>query len=270
MRLPIEKATSILQLFVESMSIRSIERVSQVHHDTILRLLVLAGQRCEKLMDSTMRDLPCRRVQCDEIWTFVGKKARHVRKGDAAELGDARIFVAMDADTKLVLVFLIGKRSSENTQTFIRDLHKRTANRIQLTTDAFIFYRKAVEESFGADIVLRHWRGSYGLFLGERVELLRQQGDNYRRALGISDTYSGLYTGLSNDDLKVTTGHMVSKLQDLELDANKKEGRLGVELDNHKIRQEKYNASIEGCEQEVSIGNWWSPQAMPTAQGLPM
>ncbi len=152
MRLPIEKAASILQLLVEGMSVRSIERVTQVHRDTILRLLLLAGKRCEKLMDETMRELPCKRVQCDEIWTFVGKKAKHVRKGDSAELGDAWIFVALDADTKLVPVFLVGKRSSENTQAFIRDLYKRTASRMQLTTDAFIFYRKAVEESFGSYI----------------------------------------------------------------------------------------------------------------------
>jgi IS1 family transposase len=118
-----------------------------------------------------MRDLPCRRIQCDEIWTFVGKKARHVRKGEAAELGDAWIFVALDADTKLVPVFLVGKRSSENTQAFIRDLHSRTAKRIQLTTDAYIFYRKAVEESFGAEIdfaQLTKLFGDYGQVGNER------------------------------------------------------------------------------------------------------
>lgn len=167
MRLPMDKATSILQLLVEGMSVRSIERVTQVHRDTILRLLLLAGERCEKLMDARMRNLPCRRVQCDEIWTFVGKKARHVRKGDDPQLGDAWIFVALDADSKLVPVFLVGKRSSVNTQSFIYDVYKRMATRIQLTTDAYIFYRKAVEESFGSDVdfaQLTKLFGDYGQF----------------------------------------------------------------------------------------------------------
>jgi IS1 family transposase len=118
-------------------------------------------------MDERMRDLPCRRIQCDEIWTFVGKKARHVRKGDDHQLGDAWIFVALDADTKLIPAFLVGKRSSVNTQSFIYDVYKRMANRIQLTTDAYIFYRKAVEESFGSDVdfaQLTKLYGDYGQF----------------------------------------------------------------------------------------------------------
>jgi IS1 family transposase len=101
----------------------------------------------------------------------VGKKKRHVKPGDAPELGDQWVFVALDADTKLVPVFLVGKRSSENTQAFIHDLHQRTANRIQLTTDAFHLYRKAVEQSFGADIdfaQLTKLYGDYGQFGNER------------------------------------------------------------------------------------------------------
>ena len=78
MRLPMDKAATVLQLLLEGMSVRSVERVTQVHRDTILRLLVLAGERCTKLMDKKMRALRCKRVQCDEIWGFVGKKARHV------------------------------------------------------------------------------------------------------------------------------------------------------------------------------------------------
>lgn len=145
-----DRAITALQLLLEGNSIRSTERITNLDRNTIMRMLILAGERCEKLMDEKMRELPCRYIQCDEIWSFVGKKARHVRKDDPAEFGDQWIFVALDADTKLVPTFRIGKRSSENTQSFIHDLCQRTTNRIQLTTDAFIFYRKAVEESFGA------------------------------------------------------------------------------------------------------------------------
>jgi transposase-like protein/IS1 family transposase len=147
-----DKAALAIQLLIEGNSIRSTERITKLDRNTIMRVLILAGQRCEKLMDAKMRELPCRRIQCDEIWTYVGKKARHVRKDDPAELGDQWIFVALDADTKLVPSFIVGKRSSANTQAFMRDLRSRIADhRIQLTTDAYIFCRKAVEESFGGD-----------------------------------------------------------------------------------------------------------------------
>ena len=171
MRLPVEKALSIIRQFVEGCSVRTIERITEVHRDTILRALVLAGERSEKLMDMTMKNLSGRRTQCDEIWTYVGKKKRHMKPTDSPELGDRWIFVALDADTKLVPVFRIGKRSSENTQAFIRDLHTRTSKRLQLTTDAFHFYRKAVEESFGADIdfaQLTKLYGDYGQIGSER------------------------------------------------------------------------------------------------------
>ena len=171
MRLPMDKAETILQLLLEGMSVRSVERVTEVHRDTILRLLVLAGERCTKLMDETMRHLPCKNLQCDEIWAFVGKKARHVRVGDSAELGDQWIFVALDAESKLVPTFLVGKRSSVNTQAFVRDLRNRVTGTIQLTTDAYIFYRKAVEEAFGSDVhfaQLTKLYGDYGQFGNER------------------------------------------------------------------------------------------------------
>ena len=171
MRTSTDAAARALQCLLEGCSIRSTERLTGLNRNTIMRLLVLAGERCEKLMDKEMRQLPCRRIQCDEIWTFLMKKARHVRKGDPAEFGDQWVFVALDADTKLIPVFLVGKRSSVNTQAFIFDLYRRTANRIQLTTDAYIFYRKAVEESFGADVdfaQLTKLYGDYGQHGNER------------------------------------------------------------------------------------------------------
>lgn len=169
--LSMQDKVTVVTALVEGNSIRSVERMTGIHRDTIIRLLVSVGDRCSALMDATMRDLPCRRVQCDEIWTYIAKKAKHVRTGDPSEFGDAWIFVALDADTKLIPAYLVGKRSSENTQAFISDLYRRTANRIQLTTDAYIFYRKAVEESFGADIdfaQLTKLYGDYGQFGDER------------------------------------------------------------------------------------------------------
>jgi transposase-like protein/IS1 family transposase len=152
MRVPFDKAVMILQLLVEGTSIRSIERVTQVHRDTILRLLVLAGERCARLLDEKMRGLKCNFIQSDEIWTFCFKKQRRVRKADPAEFGDQWVFVAIDAETKLVPSFAIGKRTASTTHDFIQDLSERVTNRIQITTDGFRFYVNAVGRSFGADV----------------------------------------------------------------------------------------------------------------------
>src|SRR5581483_7945795 len=129
----------------EGNSIRSIERMTGIHRDTIMRLLVSTGNRCAQIMDETMWNLPCKRVQCDEIWTFVGKKARNKRDDDPEEVGDQWVFVALDADSKLIPSFVVGKRTMETTTAFLHDLSGRMANRIQLTTDGFNFYRAGVE-----------------------------------------------------------------------------------------------------------------------------
>jgi transposase-like protein/IS1 family transposase len=152
MRIPLDKAIMVLKLLVEGTSVRSIERVTQVHRDTILRLLILAGERCSRLLDEKMRGLKCNFIECDEIWTFCFKKQRRVRKADPAEFGDQWVFVALDAETKLVPSFCIGKRSAATTATFIDDLSQRIENRAQITTDGFRFYVNAIERSFGADV----------------------------------------------------------------------------------------------------------------------
>jgi IS1 family transposase len=139
-----------IQLLIEGTSVRTVERITGLHRNTILRLLVLAGERCIALMDSKMRNLRCNRVQADEIWTFVGKKQRQVREGDSAELGDAWVFVAIDADTKLIPAYTVGKRNRESTYQFLLGLRERMAEdrRFQLTTDGFAFYRRGVEDVF--------------------------------------------------------------------------------------------------------------------------
>jgi len=160
-----------IRCLLEGCSIRSTERLTGLNRNTIMSLLVEAGAHCEKFMDASMRQLPCKRVQCDELWSFVAKKQKRVRKDDPAEFGDQWIYIALDADSKLVPSFYVGKRNSLNTQLFIRDLHSRLAERTQLTTDAYIFYRKAVEESFGADVdfaQLTNLFADYGKYGNER------------------------------------------------------------------------------------------------------
>ena len=167
MRLPMDKAESILKLLVEGMSLRSIERVTGVHRDTIMSLLLLAGERCQQLMDAKMQNLNARYLQVDEIWTYVGKKRRNVRSGDSPELGDQWVYVAIDAETKLVPAFRIGKRVRPDTWAFLWDLHKRIANRVQLTTDGLNHYTVTVPECFGTEVdfaQLTKMFGDYGQF----------------------------------------------------------------------------------------------------------
>jgi IS1 family transposase len=169
MRLPMDKAESILKLLVEGMSLRSIERVTGVHRDTIMSLLLLAGERSQQLMDAKMRNLSTRYLQVDEIWTYVGKKRRNVRSGDSPELGDQWVYVAIDAETKLVPSFRIGKRVRPDTWAFLWDLHQRIANRVQLTTDGLNHYTVSVPECFGTDVdfaQLTKMFGDYGQFDG--------------------------------------------------------------------------------------------------------
>ena len=150
MIVPEDKALLAIQLLIEGTSVRTVERITHLHRDTILRLLVLAGERCIDLMDTRMQNLRCKYVQSDEIWTFVGKKQRHVKDDDPAELGDAWVFVSIDADTKLIPSYTVGKRNRETTYQFLNDLHSRIAedHRLQLSTDGFHFYRRGVEDVF--------------------------------------------------------------------------------------------------------------------------
>ena len=139
-------------MLAEGCSIRSIERITSVHRDTIMRLGVRIGQGCEKLLDNTMRNLTCTKIQIDEIWGFIGKKARNVLNTDSAEIGDVWTFIAIDADTKLVPSFRVGKRDLPNARAFVTDLAERLTNRVQLSSDALRAYVDAVETGFGGNV----------------------------------------------------------------------------------------------------------------------
>lgn len=136
--LPMEKQIQIVSALVEGNSVRSTARMVGVEHKTVLRVLLRVGDRCGMILNERMRRLPCKIVQVDEIWTFVGKKERRLEQGDnAAELGDQYVFVSMDSVSKLVPSFRVGKRNAENAWYFVKDLETRLASRVQLTTDGF-------------------------------------------------------------------------------------------------------------------------------------
>jgi transposase-like protein/IS1 family transposase len=146
MRLPLDRAVAVLQLLLEGMSIRSAERVTGIHRDTILRLLSLAGERCQRLMEEKIKGLDVHDVEVDEIWGFVGKKEGHKSEEDGAEFGDAYCFVGMERGTKLVLAYHLGKRTAKSTDDFIGKLAYATSeNRYQLTSDGFKPYVSAVK-----------------------------------------------------------------------------------------------------------------------------
>jgi transposase-like protein/IS1 family transposase len=149
-----EKVTLALQLLLEGNSIRSTERITGLDRNTIMRALILAGERCQGLLDAKLQNLNCKRLQMDELWCFVGKKQRHVKKDDPDEFGSNWIFVAMCPDTKLVVSHSIGKRSLGHTQEFTWNTYQRMSGkeRIQVTTDGLNHYRHAVVEAFGSEV----------------------------------------------------------------------------------------------------------------------
>ena len=152
-RLSIERRTQVISALVEGSSIRSTERMFDVHRDTVMRLLVEVGTGCAKIMDAKMRNLNCTRLECDEIWSFVGKKQKMLNR-DKKEYwtkGDQWIWVGFDPDSKLVPSYRVGKRDRENAVLFMNDLASRVANRVQINTDALGSYNYAIENAFGAD-----------------------------------------------------------------------------------------------------------------------
>jgi IS1 family transposase len=148
-----EKQTAIIHNLIEGLSIRSTERLTGVHRDTIMRLLVRVGEGCTKLLDERIRNVQSKSVQCDEIWTYVFKKqARILANEIRAGIGDHYVFIGLDADTKLVISYLVGKRDGASAYYFMRDLHERLATRVQLTTDGFAPYVSAVDDTFGTEV----------------------------------------------------------------------------------------------------------------------
>lgn len=175
-----EKQAVVIGALAEGNSIRSIERMTGIHRDTIMRLGVRIGQSCEQILDEKMRNLPCERIEVDEIWGFIGKKQANVQSTDKwNEVGDVWTFLSIDPQTKVMPSFVVGKRDRYHTHLFMEDLASRLKNRIQLSSDAMGAYADAVERAFGPDV-------DYAQIVKEYASPVREERRKYSPARLIS------------------------------------------------------------------------------------
>jgi IS1 family transposase len=156
--------SQILRCLVEGNSIRATGRLCGVEKRTVTRLLIDAGRACQAFQDRELNDLPCKRVQVDEIWSFVYSKQKNVKAAKAAPdgAGDAWTWTAICADTKLAINWLVGERNAVYAHAFIHDVWERLAGRVQLTSDGHATYRDAVEQVFGIDVDYGQLVKTYG------------------------------------------------------------------------------------------------------------
>jgi IS1 family transposase len=169
---------AVIRALVEGNSVRSTSRMTDVARNTILSLLMDVGRACWDYQDRTLRNLKLKRVQVDEIWSFVYAKQKNVATAKAAPAfaGDVWTFTAIDAETKLVPCWMLGSRDLGTATEFIQDLAGRIATRIQLTTDGHKPYVNAVEDAFGADVDFAQLVKLYG---AERPGEARYSCANY-------------------------------------------------------------------------------------------
>jgi IS1 family transposase len=149
--LPTEKKIMAVSMLAEGASIRAVERITQVHRDTIMRLGVRVGEACAEIQDEKMRNIRSAEIEIDEIWGFIGKKRKQARAWEYG-VGDVWTFIALDRDTKLIPAFRVGQRTMIEARAFLQDLKGRLANRVQLSSDGLAAYRETVESVFGPDV----------------------------------------------------------------------------------------------------------------------
>jgi IS1 family transposase len=153
-KLDAKARAQILHLLCEGNSIRAVTRLTGASKNTVTKLLVDAGKACAEYQDKAFRNLTCKRIQVDEIWSFVGAKQANAspEKKAAGEAGDVWTWTALDADTKLMPSWLVSDRTADAALEFMLDLQGRLANRVQLTSDGHGAYLSAVEGAFGEDV----------------------------------------------------------------------------------------------------------------------
>lgn len=144
--IPRDKVVLVLRLLLEGNSIRSTQRISDLDKNTIMRILTLAGEKCEHIMAERVRNIVARDLECDEIWSYIGKKQKRVRPEDSPLLGDCYVFTCIERHSKLIVNFTMGRRDQQTTDSFVEGIRQATAPhaRFQMTTDGFPAYSSAI------------------------------------------------------------------------------------------------------------------------------
>jgi IS1 family transposase len=197
--LKIEKKVAVVSMLAEGSSMASIARITGIHPDTIMRLAVRIGQACAKIQDEKMRGLTCKQIEVDEVWGFIGAKKKNAVR--AGVYGDVWTFIALDADTKLIPSFFVGKRDLYHTRAFMEDLAGRLSRRIQLTSDALGTYPEAVERGFGGEVDYGQLVKTYGV-----VNLNKDAASRYSPAEVVKAERT-VISGMP-DVSRITTSHV--------------------------------------------------------------
>jgi IS1 family transposase len=153
-KLSTERRTQIVSALVEGASINSVCRMTGVSNNTVLKLLADLGKACAEYQDRTLRNLSSKRIQCDEIWSFCYAKEKNLPEEmkNKFGFGDVWTWTAIDADSKLIISWLVGERSASYAKKFIDDLATRLTHRVQVTTDGHKPYIRAIDNAFGSDV----------------------------------------------------------------------------------------------------------------------
>lgn len=167
-RLPLSKRTQILGLLVEGNSLRATSRLADVSINTVTKLLVDVGQACSDYQDTALRGLSCSQIQCDEIWSFCYAKQKNVSPDMPDGTGDLWTWTAIDAESRLMINWMVGKRDLETGRLFMQDLASRLTMRPQITSDGHLPYVEAIEEAFGLDVDFGMLVKQYGTKPGDK------------------------------------------------------------------------------------------------------
>jgi len=171
-RLNLQKRAQIIGCLVEGNSLRGTARLTDTATNTVVKLLIDVGSACAEYQDKTLRNLRCKRLQCDEIWSFCYAKAKNVPEDKKGQFGygDVWTWTAICADSKLVPSWLVGSRDAETANAFMEDLARRFSHRVQLTTDGWKAYLEAVDDAFGTNIDYAMLVKLYGESIEAKIE----------------------------------------------------------------------------------------------------